>query len=353
MIFIPKRKYTIRKDGRHVAKITLAGKQYYVYGATDAEVDRKIFELKQRIASGAIDSRIMFVEWAKKWYVANKKGQVSFKTEEMYLNILNNHLIPYFLDFRLSDIREIHIKEMLAEKRDFSKSLNHKIVTTLKQIFKSAVKNQIISRNPAEDIKEGGIETREKVPLTAAQTSYLLSAVKGTRAEIFVNLALFCGLRRGEILALKWSDIDLNSRTVKVDSAVGFKNNSAYEKSTKSKAGQRIVPLPLNIIVLLDKAERTSEYVVPAATGKMMSRTAFNKMWRIVETHTDKNFYVTPHILRHTYCTSLHDAGIPLRTAQYLMGHSSIEVTAKIYTHLDGKKVVDSVQSQLDAFFSR
>ena len=159
----------------------------------------------------------------------------------------------------------------------------------------------------------------------------------------------------------------MTNRTIRINTSASFQRNNTSTKETKSKAGNRIVPFPIQLKELLDSAKGESMYVVPSASGTLMTHSAFNKMWEIVvnglqnptpktltakEKRANMKFKVTPHLLRHTYCTSLHDAGVPLKDAQYLMGHSSITITAKIYTHLDGNRVADSAQEKLDRFFS-
>ncbi len=363
-----KPKYTTRADGRKVTKITIDGTTKYVYGKTDKEIDEKIYLIRQNAAEGYVGGEMLFTSWAVKWYIANKEGKVSYKTDEMYRNALNNHILSYFKNKKLNNINEIDIQMFLKDKDEYSKSMLHKLLITLKQIFKSAERNGLIKRNPTLDIKEScGVETSEKEPITQEEQTILLNVVKGTRAEIFVNIALFCGLRRGEILALKWSDIDFEKRQISVNGSLGFKNDSsAYEKETKSRASKRKVPFPPHLKTLLQSANKPCEYVVCSATGKQMTRTAFNKMWGIVidglqkekkagltdkEKRANMSIAVTPHILRHTYCTSLYSAGIDLKTAQYLMGHSSIEITARIYTHLNNQHI-ESAQEKLDKFFA-
>ena len=171
-----------------------------------------------------------------------------------------------------------------------------------------------------------------------------------------------------KFLALEWSDIDFINRIIKVSKSLYFKGNAPVIKEPKSKAGCREVPMPVNVLKLLCKANKSTDRVVSSATGKTLTSIAFRRLWEIVinklqkpiekkeeetsksevEKPTDKEkrvnmlFEVTPHKLRHTYCTSLHSAGIDLKTAQYLMGHSNIAITAEIYTHIEKAHILSA-----------
>ena len=118
----------------------------------------------------------------------------------------------------------------------------------------------------------------------------------------------------------------------------------------KSPSANRIVPIPAALRLILAETPRGSEYVVPNARGQIMTQSAYRKMWTTyVEPHFPLPIHA--HMLRHTYATNLYRAGVDLRTAQQLLGHASIQMTANIYTHLEA---ADSLQvvDRLDNYFA-
>ena len=151
-------------------------------------------------------------------------------------------------------------------------------------------------------------------------------------------------------MALKWSDIDFKEKTIFVNSAV--ESGSKEIKGTKTDSGERIIPFPLVLYKDLKKAydEKISLYVFTQKTNNnRMTHESMRCFWENFKRHLDISMGATvyrsqitnsviaddlaPYCLRHTYCTDLQDAGVPLNVAKYLMGHKDIKVTANIYTH--------------------
>ena len=132
--------------------------------------------------------------------------------------------------------------------------------------------------------------------------------------------------------------------------AMTFLNNQqAPVDDLKTKTAHRVVPIPDKLRFVLLETPHLSRYIVPAADGGDMTRSAFTRLWN---SHVAAlvPFSLHPHMLRHTYATTLYRAGVDLRTAQKLMGHSSIQVTADIYTHLeqeDSLHVADKLNEYL------
>ncbi len=348
-----------RKDGRFMKWFTVNGKRKPIYGYSPEEVEEKIDQIKFEQRMGLVVGDTTTVrEWAQMWFKTTKEGKVSTSTENGYRNAINAHIIPHFKETPLREVRPIHVQDLINSKKDKSASLQHAILIALRQMFGAAIANGLINTNPAEGIKNTGKPAEGKTPLDKEQAEQLLATVKDTRAEVFVHLALYCGLRRGEILALEWKDIDFKNNTISVNKSLEFIGNSSSVKTPKTRAGHRIVPLPESVKALLQAQNHDTERVVGNAKGKTVTRIAFRRIWDIVidglqkpieleegQKLTDKEkrenmlFYVTPHILRHTYCTTLYNAGIDLKTAQKIMGHSNISVTAQIYTHLDNSHI--------------
>ena len=247
-------------------------------------------------------------------------------------------------------------KAVLATIASRSRSLQGNVVYVLKRMFEDAEESRIIMRSPFLKLKAGGKLADEKTPLTDTQVEVLLNATQGTRAYPFIMIALYSGMRREEILGLRWDNVCLDTHApyIAVRERVTALNDGSplHEAALKSKAARRNIPIPKRLVDMLSSMEHTSEFVVPGASGKPQSKSAFNSMWRSVtcrmakegiapgsspENHPEViraiDFYVSPHILRHTYITNLCRSGLNLKIIQYLAGHAKAQMTLSIYIH--------------------
>ena len=165
----------------------------------------------------------------------------------------------------------------------------------------------------------------------------------------FVGLCLYCGLRREEALGLQWGDIQGGKLTVNRASTFLKNNQPDPIQELKSKASHRTIPIPQQLRAILAATPRTSLYLLTCTDGRTMTQISFRRMW-------DKVVRVAPcevraHQLRHSYCSNLYRAGIDLKTAQYLMGHATIQMTANIYTHME-KEDASASLIQLERYLS-
>ena len=239
---------------------------------------------------------------------------------------------------------------------------------------------------------KGGRPPKKKYALTADQAETLLEAVSTARTDIypFVMIGLYAGLRREEIMALRWDNIDLDSEAphIAVRSALRWISNRPVVSDTlKSRAALRDVPIPPQLVECLrtHKEKNNSEYVFAGKDNLPKTETQFQSMWesvttRMVRPHTytkylpdgskikktvspqkgEKarcrnycytiDFDVTPHILRHTYITNLLLAGVDVKTVQYLAGHEHAKITLDIYAHLTYNKPKDIISKINSAF---
>ncbi|NSW83106.1 MAG: tyrosine-type recombinase/integrase [Syntrophothermus sp.] len=336
-----------RPDGRYQAKITLpGGKTKFVYGRTIREVNEKKEALKMQYAPGVVpdSSKITLQEWAEKWWKTVKEGKTGNSSQEGYLLALNKYIFPALGNMKLKDVRPIHVQNLINQmgEQGKSKSLQRQVLVALNGMFKYAVRNGLISGNPAQYTEYYEVPANERQALTPAQVAELLEACKGTRAELAIHLALYCGLRRGEIVALKWSDLDENTRTIHVKKAVEFVNNQPKEKSPKSKAGERIIPVPPHLWDMLQSQPKKSMFVIPSAQGTQMTKTAVRRLLEPIQKKV--SFYFTWHMLRHTYATTLDKIGIPPKTCQYLLGHADLSTTKDIYTHIQDEHITQAAR---------
>ena|SRR5665647_127656 len=162
-------------------------------------------------------------------------------------------------------------------------------------------------------------------------------------------LALYCGLRRGEIVALKWSDLEESTVTIHVKNSVEFINNQPKEKDTKSKAGNRIIPVPPHLWTMMQNQQKKALLVVPSAHGVQMSEIAVRRLMEPVQQRVD--FHVTLHMLRHTYASIIDRIGVSLKMCQYLLGHAELTTTKDIYTHIQDEHI-DMVSIQLQDIYA-
>lgn len=343
-----------RADGRYQKKITLAsGKQKFVYGRTLAEINRQVDEIRAQERAGLVlDDHTLVGEWAKKW-LETYKSKKRAKTVSMYRNAYNKHIMEHIGAMALRDVRPVHIQEVMQAVADKSESTQNKVLITLKQIFRTAMENHLISSNPAM----GASITKHNAPpkkkyLTTEETSALFDAaakIDDHRAALLCGLCLYCGLRREEALGLQWGDI--KDGVLTVNRAVTFIGNRPDpNQELKTKAAHRGIPIPAPLQAMLDSAPRRNLYVITTADGNPMTQIAFKRLWDKIAAAVP--FRVTPHMLRHTYCTSLVLAGVHLKRAQYLMGHSSIQMTANIYSHIEAQDVAN-IAKKIDIFFAQ
>lgn len=207
------------------------------------------------------------------------------------------------------------------------------------------------------------VESVPREPITAEQRDLILRTWKGHRMGVPALIMLYCGLRRGELLALLWSDIDLDKRTLSVSKAADMPTNATTIKKPKTRAGIRTVPIPNAILPALQWAhdESKSLYVCPnMTTGGIMSAQAYSEAWKSYMHYLNieaggrdrsrsnpKVVAIEPftaHQLRHSYATMLYDADVDVKTAQKLLGHADFGVTMKIYTHLSSEKETAGIE---------
>lgn len=317
-------------------RLKIDGHWSEVSGKTQEAVREKAKAIERQQRAGLlINDQTLFGEYAQEWYKVKAAG-IKPKTKEMYKIVLNNHIFPVLGNMRIRDIKPLHIQRLMAEKTAMSQSAHHKILITLNQIFKSAIDNNIMEKNPARDIGESGVAAQPKKPLSPEQQKALLEAVKGTRAEIFVMLCLLAGLRREEALGMLWSSVHYDPVPyIDVSHTITFDGNKAvHSDELKTPAARRKIPVPDVLAAKLIETQKNanSVLVVPSAKGQPMTLSAFRKMWDKVPPLV--SFYVTPHLLRHTYVTNLCARGIDVKKIQYLAGHEDVKLTLSVYAHV-------------------
>lgn len=363
------------------------GKYVAIYGKTPTELSEKVKTARRAVEDSQVSKDNPTVaQYAEKW-LGLYTAEMPRATKNVYENAVRLHIIPIIGSLHIKDVSPDHAKSVLVAMAGMSASMQSKALNTMRKIFESAVDNNLIPKNPCAKLKAGGRKTQEKEALTAEQTATLLDAVKGTRAEPFIMIGLYAGLRREEILGLKWDCVHLsgNAPYISVRRALRWEHNRPEitevlkSDSSKRNASKRNVPIPPQLVEYLKPLQGEGNACVIG--GEPLSQQQFRNLWRIVERRgvgettyrgenkervsflrrkgeksTSASFYytidfkVTPHILRHTYITNLFMAGVDLKTVQYLAGHSDPQVTLKVYIHLMHNKPDDLIDKVNSAF---
>lgn len=362
-----KKRNVKRSDGRYSVQIYLGkddnGKRKYktVYGATQKEADKKADELKAQLGKGLdITNKIKtFKEWSE-LFLASQKSVLSSSEYELKKNRISFFYL-FFGSFPIEAIRPFQIEAALnnlAEKNPATGNPSAKKTLAVYkqvcgQVFKFAVKNRVIEYNPAEyaEIPKNASQ-KERRALTKTEREWIVSySGDNKRAKRAAMIAMFCGLRRGEMTALTWNDIDFKKKNITVNKSYDFKAGEL--KLPKTEAGIRTVPMPDVLVDYLVNEKKEGINVFVTKSGKLMTETAWKRMLEsflvdleIAHGTGKKKKKCAPeptvftislfgwHDLRHTYATILYEAGVDVLTAQYLLGHASASTTMEIYTHL-------------------
>ena len=315
------------------------GTRKYFRAKTQEELDEKVLKAQILVKSGVdICSEETFGHFAQMWYDLYKKPYLRENSLIAIRYALNQYILPAIGGYRLRDITPMQIQAIMAGLSDKSNSVQSKVLINLRSIFNTAQENGLVAKSPVSNmLKPGGRKTPEKEALSAQESSLLLERVKNTRAKTFLLTALHTGMRRGEIVGLQWEDIDFEAKVIHIrHNAVIGRYETTVSEDMKTKAGKRDVPLSEELELWLAARKKTShsKYVIAMENHKPLSKSSYRSMWKLIERELPDT-HVTAHILRHTYITRLFEAGLDIKEIQYLAGHSTVDMTLRVYTHYD------------------
>jgi len=252
--------------------------------------------------------------------------------------VIKNHINPYFGDMRLSQFTPLRIRDFMfyLEEKGLSLASRGKIFRYLKSMLQMAWQWELIARDPSSLIQGPREERKEMDFLTADEVKKLLDSSRG-EVRALLSVACLAGLRQGEVLGLKWGDVDFEDRHIRV-----VRNYSPVHGfgPPKTESSRRSVPLiPTLAIILREHYEAQGRpaadcLVFPNRNGKPNDRANLSKRMFKGALRRAGLRMIRFHDLRHTYASLCIEAGINPKALQLALGHSSVETTLDIYTHL-------------------
>lgn len=355
----------------------LIRKQFY--GKTQKEVKEKLESFKKQMSLGALptDDKITLDQWYYTWLFDYRIKDLKPKSFQKYEGIYRNYIQDTQLGkIKLKDLRATHIQQYYNKLLDMDKkpvSTVKGLNTRLKPCLSEAEKQGYIQKNYCKMVtlpKEDKI--REIKVLSVLEQKQFIEAIRGHELEVLFLTALSTGLRLGEILGLKWNDIDFNNGTLTVNRTIqrvteisrdGERESKIIEQIPKTKNSIRTIPIPQNILSRL-KDHKLEQNKSRLKLWELYSNNDYvfcnNLGYTIDDKKPGRNLKsilnklnIEPikfHGLRHTYATRLFEANVPPKTVQVLMGHYDISITLDIYTHVMEDAKLEAVDKLNDIF---
>ena len=349
---------------RRTRYVTVRGKRQ------DAE--RELARLLNDAHNGTLiePSKITVAECIRSWL--NGAHGLSLKTVERYRQLAEQQIIPHLGRVQLQKLRPPQVQEwhgtIIREGGKNGRPLSARTVghahRVLHRALQRAVENETLPRNVASLIRPPKVEAQEVEILGADEIGMVLAKLEGHALHPIATLALATGMRRGELLALRWGDVDLSGATMRVERALEETGAGIRFKAPKTKHGQRTVSLPKSAIEVL-RAHRLKQLELRVALGQgkqkldalvfstfegaPLSPDNLSRDWRRAVTTLDLP-KVKFHALRHSHASALIASGLDVLTVSRRLGHGSPVITLSTYAHLFGKtdeKAADAIEAAL------
>lgn len=354
---MPKTRVSRRSDGRYYATLTTGivndkrVRKYY-YGSNAAEVTAQVVAAQHDLAKGlpvVLQSADTVQIYGKHWLETSLKLTAKGRSFESIERILQRHVYPTLGSIRLTQLTPGQVQQLLANKlaTGLSPQTVQHIRSALRSLLSKALKMGIVVRNVAASayVDVPRIPYHEVAVLTPEQARHFLACAVGERYEGIYLLAISCGLRKGEILGLRWSDLDLDQSTLRVTQTIQRlrTGSTEYRKKTaltvaetKTVHSRRWVALPPFVVKYLLKLRERADLtglVFVTKRGNPIEGFSLHMDYKALLLKA-KLPNLRFHDLRHVAASLLLAKGVHPRMVMELLGHSNIAITMNIYSHV-------------------
>jgi integrase len=360
-----------RWEGRvsYVDPATDQRRSVSVYGATAADCRAELRKVRKRIEKGepAKDSPDTLGSWLARWRATSlAASDRKSTTKALYGSLSRKHLEggPIAAK-RLDRLKPTDLEALIVELRGkgLADSSVRSTYAVLRQALDVAVRDGLLGTNPVAKVKRPAVARQEAKYLSASDVARLLDAAKGLRYYVAVVLMAATGLRRGEVAGLQWSDVDLSKGEVRVRHTLSRVDGALVLTEPKTDRSRRRVPLHSGVVAQLT-AWRKQQVAERLAAGDQWTDTNMvfatelgtmldpRNLLRTVEIAAAKAKIenVGAHTMRHSAAVAWLEAGVHIKAAADLLGHSSISITGDLYGHTSddtARAAVDGLGSAL------
>ena len=362
----------LRKDGRWEGRVVVGYDDKglpitkNVTAKTKTECAEKLEKLKSQFGKPTerVNSEMSFGEWIDFWYQTYCKHTIRITTQIEYENRIYQHIIPAIGNTPLnqltqSDLQQFYAREKSAGRKirveKYGAGLSDRVVRAIhancRSALEKAVQEGLIKTNPAVGCKLPPKKSREMKVLTQSEIIRFLNRAKEEDYYELFLLELATGMRRGEVLALKWSDLNFKTGELRIERQVNVIHGEIIISEPKTKSSIRTAILPKALLKILSEYRKNveSEWIFPSPLDDAKPRNppAVRKRLQLILERAGCP-KVRFHDLRHTFSTMALENGMDIKSLSATLGHNSSETTIDIYSH-----ITDTMQRQVAAKIDR
>lgn len=345
------------------------GKRERIYGTVkgtkkqaEAALRKLIEKLEMGVSTDA--SAIKLRDWMDTW-LTNYLPNIEATTRVGYKESINNYINKYLGNTPLKALKTDSIQTWINKlhQRGLGAKTIRNAFNNLNAALKKAVVLRMLPYNPCVGTVLPKLKRPKVNVYNAAEIQQLLKATHGTTLYLPVVLAVLTGMRRGEVCALKWSNVDFEKKLIHICENRVHGEKEVIEKAPKSEAGNRKIPISRELATILSAARmqyyndaaaygpafRDLSYVLHNEDGTPYHPDSLTKMWRVFMENSGLR-HIRFHDLRHSNATALIAAGVNPKTVQQLLGHSDVTITLNTYTHVlpyMEREAVDTLDSMI------
>ena len=309
----------------------------------------RIWEFLEKPSKQVSDHSVTLAEYTDKWMNLYKANQLKPSTLATYKKHLHAHVLPAFGDRELASITHEDIQLFLNERSHLARKTLSCMRHFMGEIFKDAKEDGLIEKDPTSSrriaIPSNKSYDRDALPLEQFKEIMANLNRLSTADKRMLVLMMFTGMRRGEVLGLRWEDIDVDAGLIHVRRNVTHAGgNKPIIGTPKTVKGTRDIPLDSYVLETLQPLKEEGFII---GEESPITMTSFNNTWRRIKRVINLHG-ATPHVLRHSYLTYLAGTNIDAKTLQSIAGHSTIGMTMNHYVHSQPEKIKEAGKQMHD-----